>query len=139
MSQISAFNPVHDATRSTANRFQDMKSEDFIRIMFTELSNQDPFKPNDSAALLQQLNSIRGIESDLKLVERLDALVTQNQMSAAGSLVGRFVTGLTDGALRVGGLVVAAGRYGDDVYLGLDNGWEIRFDQLETVHNDDPQ
>ncbi len=136
MSQIGAFNPVQQAVQPTASRFQEMKSEDFIKIIFTELSNQDPFKPNDSAALLEQLNSIRSIESDVQLVDKLDSLVTQNQMSSAGTLIGRYVTGLTDTAQRVSGYVVSAHREGEDVRLQLDTGLRIGFDQLETVQFD---
>lgn len=58
---------------STPSRFSDMSSEDFIKIIFTELSNQDPFQPNDSAALLKQLDSIRSIESDVKLTDQLQS------------------------------------------------------------------
>lgn len=136
MSQISAFNPVQQAAQPTANRFQDMKSEDFIKIIFTELSNQDPFQPNDSSALLEQLNSIRSIESDIQLVDKLDSLVQQNQMASAGTLIGRYVTGLTASAQRVSGYVIAANRSGDDVQLQLDSGLSISFDQLENVKFD---
>ena len=38
------------------SRFNDMSSEEFMKIIFTELQQQDPFKPNDSSALLEQLN-----------------------------------------------------------------------------------
>lgn len=137
MSQIDAFNSLQQTITPNVNRFQDMKSEDFIKIIFTELSNQDPFKPNDSAALLEQLNSIRSIESDIQLVDKLDSLVTQNQMASAGTLIGRYVTGLTDSAQRVSGYVVSANRQGDNVRLSLDSGLSIGFDQLEVVKFDD--
>ncbi len=87
--------PIAPASTSTVapatnvpSGFQAMTTEDFVRIIFTELSHQDPFKPNDSGALLEQLNSIRSIESDLKLMERLDRLVVENQLASAGALVG---------------------------------------------------
>ncbi len=96
MTQIPAFSPTDAALRADRpSRFSEMKTEDFIRIIFTELSNQDPFSPNDSGALLDQLNSIRSIESDIELVSRLDALVFQNQLGAAANLIGKFVDGLT--------------------------------------------
>ena len=59
MSQIQAFDPaLTELQARTPSRFDSLSSEDFIRIMFAELANQDPFQPNDSAALLDQLNSI---------------------------------------------------------------------------------
>lgn len=120
-------------TTADRNRFSDLSSEEFIRIIFTELSNQDPFQPNDSAALLQQLNSIRSIESDTQLTNQLKAIVTQNQLSGAGSLIGRDVQGLTPDAFRVAGRVVSVAREGDEVSLLLNNGWVVPMSNLEAI------
>ena len=92
MSQIASINPVGQGIQSTtSNRFSDLSSEDFIRIIFTELSNQDPFQPNDSSALLDQLNSIRSIESDIQLTERLQDLVFENQLAGASNMLGNLL------------------------------------------------
>jgi flagellar basal-body rod modification protein FlgD len=135
MSTINTSNPLtaSGATGSTPSRFSEMSTEDFVRIIFTELSNQDPFKPNDSAALLQQLNSIRSIESDMKLGEQLEKLVTENQLAAASGMIGKFVGGLTEDNTRVAGFVVSAIRQGDDIALELDNGWFVPINNVETV------
>ncbi|MHC5005226.1 MAG: flagellar hook capping FlgD N-terminal domain-containing protein [Planctomycetota bacterium] len=134
MSQITAFDPVQDALAgSSVNRFNEMSSEDFIRIMFTELSNQDPFQPNDSAALLEQLNSIRSIESDLTLVDKLESLVSENQLASAANLIGKTVSGLTADNERVTGRVVSVSRQGDDVHLELDSGFRLALDSVETI------
>lgn len=116
-----------------ANRFNEMSSEDFIKIIFTELSNQDPFQPNDSAALLEQLNSIRSIESDIKLTDQLKSLVTENQLASASTMIGKFVGGLTADNDRVAGFVVSAIRQGDEIHVELDNGWVLPISNVETV------
>ena len=136
MSQIPALNPTDAAIRQTTpNGFSSMGSEDFIRIIFTELANQDPFQPNDSAALLDQLNSIRSIESDIDLMERLESLVFENKLAGASSLIGKFITGLNGTNDRVGGTVVSVLRSGDDVGLELDNGWILPVDSVETIND----
>lgn len=121
------------ATQGSNNRFSEMSSEEFIKIIFTELQNQDPFQPNDSAALLEQLNSIRSIESDAALTRQLETIVTQNQLASAGTLIGRAVQGLTVDADRVTGQVVSVARQGDDVALLLDNGWVVPMSNLELI------
>ncbi len=134
MSQIpsvSPFNPVPQ--RSPTNGFGEMSSEDFIRIIFTELSHQDPFQPNDSSALLDQLNSIRSIESDIKLTAQLEALVLGNKMASAGNLLGQIVGGLSQTNDRVLGFVISVNRQADEVFLELDSGDIIPFDNVETV------
>ena len=89
------------------NAFAELSSEEFIRILTTELSNQDPFEPTDSAAILEQLSSIRNIESQAKLESSLESLVTQNAISAAGGLIGQYVTGLNSSNQTVEGLVTS--------------------------------
>jgi len=136
MSQINSFNPLaaSGATRSEpTSRFSEMSSEDFIKIIFTELTNQDPLKPSDSSALLQQMSSIRSIESDVKLTDQLNALVTQNQLSAAGNMIGKFIGGVTADNNRVAGYVVAVSRENDTVNLELDNGWTVPIKNVEKL------
>ncbi len=134
MSQIPALDPTDAALRTTASTgFSSMSSADFIRIMFTELANQDPFQPSDSSALLEQMNSIRSIESNIDLMERLDTLVFENKLSSAANLIGKEIQGLTSDGLRVDGAVTTVMRFGDDVVLELDNGWRLSIDNVETI------
>jgi flagellar basal-body rod modification protein FlgD len=135
MAQLSALNSAAEqATPSNVpSQFSKMSSEDFVRIIFTELSNQDPFQPNDSAALLQQLNSIRSIESDLKLTTQLQSLVTQNQLASAGNMIGKFIGGVTADNQRVAGFVISVSKQGENVNLELDNGWTVPMGGVEQV------
>ena len=70
----------------SVNKFSDLSSSDFVKIMITELTNQDPFEPQDSAALLAQLSSLRNIESELSLQNKLESVqgVDANNNSIAG-------------------------------------------------------
>lgn len=134
MTQISAFNPADAALQGRIpSQFSKMSSEDFIKIIFTELSNQDPFQPNDSTALLEQLDSIRSIESDLKLTDQLHSLVSENQLASASTMIGKFIGGLTEDNNRVAGLVVSVIRQGQSVNLELDNGWLVPISGVETI------
>ena len=132
---MSAINALTGAptTSGTTSRFNELSSEEFIKIIFTELQNQDPFKPNDSGALLEQLNSIRSIESDIEMSNRLESIVFQNQMSSAGGLIGKRVAGLTAESERVGGVVKSVARTGDEIALVLENGWIIPMDNVEYI------
>ena len=135
MSAINALTGGSNAAAGTS-RFTELTSEEFIKIIFTELQNQDPFKPNDSGALLEQLNSIRSIESDIEMSNRLESIVFQNQMSSAGGLIGKRVAGLTAESERVGGTVKSVARTGDEIALVLDNGWIIPMDNVEYIDSE---
>ena len=40
-------------------------SEEFLKIILTELTSQDPLSPNDTSALLDQISTIRSIKTIL--------------------------------------------------------------------------
>jgi flagellar basal-body rod modification protein FlgD len=133
MSAISANAAGAIGGAGGSNRFNELSSEDFMKIIFTELQQQDPFEPNDSSALLEQLNSIRAIESDIDLTKNLQSIVFQNQLATAGNLIGKTVEGLTTTNERVVGNVFAVLREGDNVTLQLDTGWEIPADNVTVI------
>lgn len=117
----------------TKNAFSDLTSEEFVKIMFTELSNQDPLKPNDSAALLEQMSSLRSIQSDIELSSKLEAMVSQNQLAAAGGLIGKYVSGVSTGNLRVEGEVISVSRTSDGPVLNLSNGYRVAFENVDEM------
>ena len=132
MSQLTV-NSGAAAPPPLKSRFNDMSSEEFMKIIFTELQQQDPFKPNDSSALLEQLNSIRSIESDLQMGEKLESIVFQNQLSSAGGLIGKRVGGLSTENTRVAGTVKSVSRVGDQIGLLLHNNWVIPMENVEYI------
>lgn len=136
MTQIPSTSPVDQALsgqNQTPNRFAEMKTEDFIKIIFTELSNQDPLKPQDSSKILQQLDSIRSIESDVKLTRKLEQLVSHNQLASASNLIGKHVSGRTADFQPAEGQVVSARQTDDSVQLELANGKVVPFENIDSV------
>ena len=79
--------------------------DDFLKLMITELQNQDPLNPLDNAQMLQQISQIREIGSTDKLTKTLDAVLLGQNLTSASSLIGREVRGLADDLTPVQGLV----------------------------------
>ncbi|NOG53587.1 MAG: hypothetical protein HND57_04555 [Planctomycetes bacterium] len=121
---------------NTTNRFSDLSSDEFMRIMFTELSNQNPLDPQDSQQLMEQISSLRSIESDVQLVAQLEQLVQQNQLASAGSLVGKSVSGLDEGFHAVNGRVQSVSVEDGTVFLNIESGERLPFDNLEEIYDD---
>ena len=133
MSSITSAAGVGGGSVGASSGFGGMDSEEFVKIIFTELQNQDPFSPNDSSALLEQLNSIRSIESDMALTSQLESIVFQNQLAGASNLIGRYIQGMAPGGNRVDGQVISVIRQGDNIGVELDTGWVIDVDQVELI------
>lgn len=132
MSTISGLSPGSVGT-STQDAFSSLDTQEFVRIIFSELAHQDPLQPNDSKALLEQLSSLRNIQSGMDLSTKLNALVAQNELSAASGLIGRSVSGVSDDYQRVEGVVQRVIRTNDGAVLALTTGQRIHMSNLDQV------
>lgn len=97
-SAVGSSTPIVDKSKlkPVSDAFTDMGIEDFIKLMVTELQNQDPLNPTDNAQILQQMSQMQSISSTQKLNTTLDAVLLGQNLSNAGSLIGKTVVGLTD-------------------------------------------
>jgi len=126
---FSSGNPVS----STDDAFNSLSSAEFLQIMFTELQNQDPLEPQDSQAMLNQLSSLRAIESDSKMVSSLESLVSQNEFAAASQLIGSLVSGITLDNQRLADMVISVSQTSQGPVLNLFGGERMFFDQVDEI------
>ena len=88
--------------------FNDLKSDQFLKLLVTELSNQDPLNPMDNSEMVQQISTIREITATTKLTEALEAVTAGQSLATATSLIGKKITALTDKGDSVSGVVESA-------------------------------
>jgi flagellar basal-body rod modification protein FlgD len=129
ISDFSSSNPVS----STDDAFNTLSSAEFLQIIFTELQNQDPLEPQDSGAMLDQLSTIRTIESDTQMVASLESLVSQNEFAAASQLIGSLVSGITLDNQRVADLVISVSQSSQGPVLNLFDGTRMLFSQVDEI------
>lgn len=122
-----------------SNKFAELDTAEFINILTAELKNQDPLNPQDTSALLEQINSLRNIESESALQNSLKGLVEQNQVAAASNLIGKLVEGLDHGNRQTDGLVTSVRVTNDGVFLELDNGRTMPMDNVTSIFSGDAQ
>lgn len=137
MSAISGAGASAAAPSGANDAFSAMSSVDFMEIIFTELTNQDPLAPNETKDLLDQVSVIRSIESDLSLSKELKAMVRQNEITSSSSLVGKFVTGLTSSSADVAGFVDSVTITRDGIQLNLSSGYSISLDGVQEIIDPD--
>ncbi len=133
MSAISGYPSASSFSTTGTNAFSELTSGQFLQIIFTELANQDPFEPNDSQAMLQQLATIRSIESDTQLSTKLSALVRQSEFAAASGLIGSLVSGISLDNRRVADLVISVSMTQDGPVLNLFDGSRMFFSKVDEV------
>lgn len=81
---------------SQADAFSSLKIEDFLKLMTTELQNQDPLNPTDNSQLLQQLSQMQSITASNNLTSTLNSVLLGTNLSSGASLIGKGVSGLSD-------------------------------------------
>jgi hypothetical protein len=72
----------------------------------------------------------------MDLSTSMGSLVTENQLSAASGLIGKAISGLTDGFQRVTGTVKSVSRTADGAILNLVSGERIRMSNVDLVLGD---
>lgn len=112
---------------SSALGARTLGQDDFLKLLVTQLKNQDPLKPMDNTAFVAELAQFSQLEQTAKqvaLLERSLAAQTANLPYALLSLVGRQVT-VSGGVVQMDGGPVSLGyaldRDAADVQVTLTN------------------
>jgi flagellar basal-body rod modification protein FlgD len=79
--------------KPTTKNFNDLQSEDFFGLLIAQLQSQDPLKPTDNQALLDQMSSIRQMEQSTTLNRTLTLLAAEQRFGATSGLIGHYVSG----------------------------------------------
>ena len=95
-----------------SSKRNELGQEDFLKLMTTQLRNQDPTKPADNAEFMSQLaqfGTVTGIE-DLKTeIQNLAGSLVSNQTFQAAGMLGREVLiPATQGVLEPDGVIAGA-------------------------------
>ncbi len=132
MSAIDSIGSTSNPNSST-DAFNSLTSSEFLQIIFTELQNQDPLAPNDTQSMLNQLSTLRSIESDTQMVSSLQRMVTQSELASATQLIGSLVSGITLDNRRVSDLVISVSMTPDGPILNMFDGSRMFFRNVDEI------
>jgi flagellar basal-body rod modification protein FlgD len=82
-------------TAATAGSSDAASADRFLKLLVTQLQNQDPLNPMDNAELtsqMAQINTVTGLESVNKSIQALNTQFVQMQALQGATLIGRDVT-----------------------------------------------
>lgn len=143
--EATAINRISDAasagaasTASTSPGISSLSSDDFFKLLVTQLTNQDPLQPTSNDEMLRQISSIREIELSSTLTDSLRKITGEQRGSTASSLIGQHVTGnpSQDGSVPQG-IVVGVRLAADGPVLVLANGAQLPLDQVALIQSPD--
>jgi flagellar basal-body rod modification protein FlgD len=131
---IGAIAGAADASGSSAS----LGLQDFMKILLTQLTYQDPLKPMDNQAFMAQMAQFTSLEQSQRLNDKVQQLIENQAALQSIGLVGRTV----DVATATGqgsGVVTALSLQGDAplLTLRLQDGsllQDIGLNQILSVH-----
>lgn len=109
--------------------------DQFLKLMITEMQNQDPLNPLENHQILQQLSQIREIEATDRLTTTLESMLLNQQLSSAGGLMNQNIRGLTDDGQFVVGAVDRVTISGGKALLHV-GGQQVRLTNVAEILGD---
>jgi len=88
----SAFTPtpttsvVNDSPQATLGK------DDFLKLLVTQLQNQDPTNPTDSSQFMSQLAQFSSLEQETNISQSVDGLASTDSVTQGLDLLGRQIT-----------------------------------------------
>lgn len=113
-SQVSSIGQGQQATVGE-DAFSKLQTQDFLKLLVTELANQDPLNPMDNAQILQQITQLREIQATDLMTATLESVLFGQNFTTANWLMGRNILGLTDDGQYVTGIVDRVSLLGKEV------------------------
>lgn len=111
---------------SASEKSSTVSYDNFLRLLLTQMKNQDPTDPMKSTEYMAQLATFSQVEQAVKSNEKLDALLSSFALSQADSVIGRTVTS-ADG--KVSGEVTAVRVTSQGLLATLSTGYEMLLGQ----------
>ena len=96
--------------------------DNFLKLLLTQMKNQDPTDPMKSTEYMAQLATFSQVEQTVKSNSKLDALLASSALSQADAVIGRTVSS-ADG--KVTGQVASVMITNEGALARLSNGSEI--------------
>ncbi len=92
---FGALNGSSAAAAGKANAYEAGSAERFLKLLVTQMQNQDPLNPADNAQItsqMAQINTVSGLETLNTTVQGLNSRFVQMQALQGAGLVGRDIT-----------------------------------------------
>lgn len=112
----------------------DMDKDAFLKLLVTQLKNQDPMKPMQDTEFIGQMAQFSSLEQMQNMNKQMEAQNNFAQLSQASSLIGKDVTLVTNGddAQTITGVVDEIRQTGGETFV-IVNGEAYDTSMIHTV------
>lgn len=113
---------------------EDMVSqEEFLELLVTQLTNQDPLKPTENQEFISQLAQLQSLDEQIESNGYLATMANNNDLGNASAMIGMMVTGQLEGGSLTGGVVQSASMRDGVASVNLQDGSSIPLENIQSV------
>ena len=113
---------------------QMLSQQDFLNLLVTQMTAQDPLKPTDSQDLLSQMTQFSTLNANNTMQTQLANMQLSQQFSEAGSLLGKQVTLQLDSKTTAQGTVTGIDTSANVPQIVV-NGTSYTLDKVISITN----
>jgi flagellar basal-body rod modification protein FlgD len=110
-----------------------MGKDDFLKLLVTQLENQDPTSPLDDKEFISQMAEFSTLEQMTQMNTTLSNLIVNNKINLSYSLLGRYVEVLDSNTGEVQSGVVSEVSFGNGTPSISFNGLTYSVDEVTRV------
>lgn len=126
--QTTSTVPLAKATENTLGK------QDFLKLLTTQLRNQDPLSPMSNEQFIAQMAQISTLESSQDMGKQLTTLINTQQRTQALQMVGHDVDYLPEGETTTQTGRVSAVMLQNASPVLLINGNQVPYAKIQSIH-----
>ena len=106
--------------------------DDFLKLLVTQLQNQDPTQPTDSSQWMSQLAQFSALEQSTNMAQTLTGIATTSSVTQGVDLIGKYLTYTRDDGSTGSGVAQSIAVAGDNITLSV-AGENVQLGQITSV------
>lgn len=110
-----------------------LNPQQFMKILTTELSHQDPTNPLSSSDFMNEMAALGNLQSVNNMSSSVSNLVQFLQLGSASNMIGKVVSGLDINGSQISGLVTGVLINSGQAALVLSGGNSIPLSSVQSI------
>ncbi len=119
------------SNNTTARKVGDnLGKDDFLKLLMTQLQNQDPSSPMDNTEFIAQMATFSTLEQMVNIGEKLDKILENNSLASGSELIGKQVTWKDADDQEISAIVKSVLMKDGQIQFEVSDGTKLTSDQL---------
>ncbi len=109
---------------------------DFLKLLTTQLTNQDPLNPMQDIDFTAQLAQLQALDEQMAMTKSMQAMRQDAQLQAGTNMIGKYISGTDTNGLAANGMVERVTQSDGTIYVELSNKQKVEVSTVSNIWND---